>query len=176
MRQTHKRGSRKSPVNVQLVLNTMLRMSSTRDLGAELSGKSSQNHEKDAFYCYSNLRIGSVTVGLFLRIHHVKRNTYLETDLQQKLTNIFSTRLFKFNGLPEKVISELNALMLEYGAEQLLLACQALRPKFEQNADFTRGSRGKSGLGGEFYMAAAMELKYLQEAMVYIRSKTTGAS
>ncbi|GAP76184.1 hypothetical protein W04_2731 [Pseudoalteromonas sp. SW0106-04] len=66
--------------------------------------------------------------------------------------------------------------MLEYGAEQLLLACQALRPEFEQNADFARESRGKSGLGGEFHMAAAMELKYLQEAMVYIRSKTTEAS
>ncbi len=89
MRQTHKRGIRKSPVNVQLVINTMLRMSSTRDLGAELSGKSSQNHEKDAFYCYSNLRIGSVTVGLFLRIHHAKTEYLLGNGSSTKIDKYF---------------------------------------------------------------------------------------
>jgi phage terminase Nu1 subunit (DNA packaging protein) len=100
------------------------------------------------------------------------RSENLEMDFQKTIESILSVGVWKFDGLPEQITSKFDELINQYHIDHILTAMISLAPKFEREERLADECKGNSGIAGEMHVAAAMRLKYLNESMEYIRSKT----
>lgn|GEM_PF-6567911 len=91
--------------------------------------------------------------------------------LYEKIDSILSARFWKFDGLPEQVISKIDVLLEEYKKEDILKEMHTLLPNLEAEVKRSREGKAGSGIAGEMQMAIGMRLKYLQDCIEYVSKK-----
>lgn len=90
-------------------------------------------------------------------------------SLDKEIKSIISIHLWKFDGLPDDIISALDKLLAIYERDDIIATMNAMEPLLEAEEARARIYAGNSGMAGEQHMAIGMQLKYLNESIALLR-------
>lgn len=90
-------------------------------------------------------------------------------SLDKEIKSIVSIHLWKFDGLPDEIISALDKLLAIYERDDIIATMNVMEPLLEAEEARARIYAGNSGMAGEQHMAIGMQLKYLNESIDLLR-------
>ena len=90
-------------------------------------------------------------------------------SLDKEIKSIISIHLWKFDGLPDEIISALDKLLTIHERDDIIATMNTMVPLLEAEEARARKFAGNSGFAGEQHMAIGMQLKYLNESIALLR-------
>lgn len=92
-------------------------------------------------------------------------------SLEREIDAILSITLWKFDGLPNEIITPLNKLLDANPPSLLLDAMDSLIAPYKEDEKIARAYRGNSGYAGELHTATEMKIEYLNESIEYVKNR-----
>jgi hypothetical protein len=97
----------------------------------------------------------------------------MNIELVGRVDSALSVQTAKFDGLPIQIICELDKLIEEYCASEIIVVIESMIERLEKEDSLASLSKGNSGYAGELHMIAALKVKYAKESIKYV-SNTFG--
>ncbi|WP_370981152.1 hypothetical protein [Agaribacterium sp. ZY112] len=89
-------------------------------------------------------------------------------SISEDIDKILSIQLASTSGLPDKLISSLDDLLIKYHPAEILASMNGLKEPYRDAELKARKSMGGSGMGAEFHIEKALKVSYLKQSVIYI--------
>nr|WP_159063633.1 hypothetical protein [Thaumasiovibrio occultus] len=96
----------------------------------------------------------------------------MSSDLPSAVRNVIYYGKWNMQSMPEEVEALLDEIMAEFPVDDILAELESRRPALEE--DERKTSDMGSCMGGDMHLSAMIALRYLEQSVAYIQSKTKG--